>query len=46
MKNEGHLESSKHGLVSQLPIDKPYHVWYHSKELSFFYVMHARKMLL
>ena len=36
---EGHLESSKHGLLSQLPIYKPYHVWYHFKELSFLYVM-------
>ena len=36
---EGHLGSSKHDLLSQSPIYKPYHVRYHFKELSFFYVM-------
>ena len=30
---------NSHGLLSQKPIYNPYHVWYHFKELSFFYVM-------
>ena len=36
---EGHLESSYHGPLFQQPIDKPYHVWHHSKELSFRFVI-------
>ena len=36
---EGHLESSYHGLLSQSPTNKPCHVCYHFKELSFRYVM-------